>query len=66
VAAALFRAVEEAVRAAGRWLIVIWTSSQPAYQPARDFYLRQGCELIAQVADFYDRGDDLCLFVRRL
>ena len=66
VAAALFRAVEEAVRAAGRWLIVIWTSSQPAYAPARAFYQRQGCELSLQLADFYDHGDDLCVFTRRL
>lgn len=66
VAAALFRAVEDAVRAASRWLIVIWTSSQPAYQSARAFYARMGCELSLQLADFYDRGDDLCVFTRRL
>jgi GNAT superfamily N-acetyltransferase len=66
VAAALFRAVEDAVRAAGRWLIMIWTSSSPAYEPARRFYLRQGCTLAMQVTDFYDRGDDLCAFVRYL
>jgi len=66
VAAALFHAVEAAVRAAGRWLIMIWTSSSPAYAPARRFYLRQGCTLAMQVTDFYDRGDDLCAYVRRL
>ncbi len=66
VAAALFLAVEDAVRAAGRWLIMIWTSSSPAYEPARRFYLRQGCTLALQLTDFYDRGDDLCAFVRRL
>jgi GNAT superfamily N-acetyltransferase len=66
VAAGLFRAVEDAVRAAGRWLIVIWTSSQPAYEPARKFYQRMGCELSLQLADFYDRGDDLMVYVRRV
>jgi GNAT superfamily N-acetyltransferase len=66
VAAELFRAVEEAARAAGRWLIVIWTSSRPDYEPARRFYLRMGCALAAQLADFYDRGEDLCVFVKRL
>ncbi len=66
VAAGLFRAVEAAARAAGRWLIVIWTSSRPNYQAARDFYLRMGCELTLQLTDFYDRGDDLVVFVRRL
>jgi GNAT superfamily N-acetyltransferase len=66
VAAGLFRAVEAAVRAAGRWLIVIWTSSRPEYEAARRFYQRMGCELASQIADFYDRGDDLVVFVRRL
>jgi GNAT superfamily N-acetyltransferase len=66
VAAALFRAVEDAARAMGRWLVVIWTSSRPEYQPARDFYQRVGCERVAQLADFYDHGEDLCVFTRRL
>jgi GNAT superfamily N-acetyltransferase len=62
VGAALFQAVIDAVRAAGRWLIMIWTSSVPAYEPARRFYLRQGCQLSMQLKDFYDRGDDLCVY----
>jgi len=66
VAAGLFRAVEAAVRASGRWLIVIWTSSKPSYAAARHFYLRMGCEQSLQLTDFYDRGDDLVVFVRRL
>jgi GNAT superfamily N-acetyltransferase len=66
VAARLFRAVEAAARAAGRWLIVIWTSSRPEYEAARTFYQRMGCDLACQLADFYDRGDDLVVFVRRL
>ena len=66
VAAGLFRAVEAAARAAGRWLIVIWTSSRPNYEAARNFYQRMGCELTLQLTDFYDRGDDLVVFVRRL
>ena len=66
VAAALFHAIEAAVRAAGRWLLVIWTSSRPEYAAARGFYQRVGCELSLQLTDFYDRGDDLVVFVRRL
>ncbi len=62
----LFRAVEAAARAAGRWLILIWTSSRPDYAPARRFYQRMGCEVASQIADFYDRGDDLVTYVRRL
>lgn len=66
VAAALFAAVEAAVRAAGRWLIVIWTSSRATYAPARAFYLRMGCLEGARLRDFYDRGDDLIVFSRYL
>lgn len=66
VGAALFRAVAEAARAAGRWLLVIWTSSRPQYQAAREFYRRMGCDLVAQLPEFYDRGDDLCVFTLRL
>ncbi len=66
VATALFRAVEAAARAADRWLIVIWTSSRPDYEPARNFYLRVGCTLTTRITDFYDRGEDLCVFVKRL
>jgi GNAT superfamily N-acetyltransferase len=66
VAAALFRAVEAAAASLGRWLIVIWTSSRDEYAPARNFYLRMGCALQTQITDFYDRGEDLCVFVRRI
>jgi GNAT superfamily N-acetyltransferase len=66
VARALFDAVVGAARAAGRWLMVIWTSDRPQYQAARKFYQRMGCDLTAQLADFYDRGEALCIFTLRL
>jgi GNAT superfamily N-acetyltransferase len=66
VAQALFQALEIAARAIDRWLIIIWTSSRPGYEPARRFYQRMGCSLAAQIPDFYDRGDDLCVYTRRL
>lgn len=66
VAGQLFQAVEEAARNIGRWLMVIWTSSKPEYAPARRFYAKMGCELATQIRDFYDRDDDLCVFIRRL
>ncbi len=66
VAAALFRAVEAAAHALGRWMIVIWTSNRPDYEPARQFYQRMGCKLALQIEEFYDRGEDLCVFIRRL
>jgi len=66
VAAALFQAVEMAVRAQGRRLIVIWTSSRPGYEPARRFYLRMGCTLAVHIPEFYDRDDGLCVYTRYL
>ncbi len=66
VAAALFKAVEAEVKAHGRWLIVIWTSSRAEYAPARAFYLRMGCALQTQITDFYARGEDLVVFVKRI
>ncbi len=66
VAAELFEAVRREVEAVGRWLIVIWTSSRDEYGPARRFYLRMGCALQTQIADFYARGEDLCVYVKRI
>jgi len=66
IASALFRDVEEKARQAGRWQLVIWTSSKPEYAQARQFYLKMGCSLAVQIGDFYDRGDDLCVYIHRL
>jgi GNAT superfamily N-acetyltransferase len=66
VARALFQAVESAVRAIGRWQIMIWTSSKPEYLPAQRFYTQMHCRLVAQIPDYYAIGDDLCIYVLRL
>ena len=66
VAKSLFQAVVEAVRAQGRWLIMIWTSGRPEYEPARQFYQRIGCTLAARIPDFYERGDDLYIYTHQL
>lgn len=66
VARTLFQAVEAAVRAIGRWQIVIWTSSKAEYLPAQRFYSQMQCTLVAQIADYYAVADDLCIYVRRL
>jgi GNAT superfamily N-acetyltransferase len=65
VGAALFRAAVEAAQAIGRWLMVIWTSSRPEYQAARKFYQRMGCKMALQLPDFYEHGEDLCVFTLR-
>jgi GNAT superfamily N-acetyltransferase len=66
IAGELFKAVEKNARQAGRWQLVIWTSSKAEYAQARQFYLKMGCSLAVQITDFYDRGDDLCVYTRRL
>jgi len=42
------------------------TSSRELYVPTRQFYLRNGYTLKAQFEDYYDKGDDLCYFVKKL
>lgn len=66
VGRALLRAVEAAVKAEHGRLIVIATSSRPAYEPAREFYVRTGCTLDGIVRDYYEPGDDLYLYSRRV
>lgn len=56
-----------------RWLadrkarmIVVETSSTDAYTAARNFYRKEGFEMVATVRDFYRTGDDKMIFVKRL
>jgi hypothetical protein len=42
----------------GGRLAVIETSSRPAYERTRKFYLKHGYAVQARVADFYAPGDD--------
>lgn len=66
VGRALFRRLEEIVRAEGGRMISIVTSGTPSYQPAREFYLRVGCTLDGVVRDYYRPGDDMHIYSRRL
>ena len=66
VGRALLRQVEADIRPAGGRLIIIATSSSPAYQPARAFYQRTGCTLDGVVRDYYKPGDDLVMYSRRV
>jgi GNAT superfamily N-acetyltransferase len=66
VGPALFEHVVEQIRARRGRLMMIWTSSTPAYARARAFYLRMGCSLEVQIKEFYRPGDDLCIFSYRV
>ena len=62
----LLRHVEDQVRAARGRLLVIETSSQPAYDLTRRFYLKQGYAQEAAIRDFYADGDSIVYFTKRL
>lgn len=42
------------------------TSSRDLYLPTRQFYLKNGYTLKAQFEDYYDKGDDLVYFVKKV
>jgi GNAT superfamily N-acetyltransferase len=66
VGSRLLRHVEDDVRAARGRLLVIETSSLPAYELTRRFYLKQGYDLAAVLQDFYADGDSIVFFTKRL
>ncbi len=66
IGSALTKAAEDAIREALGRLILIETSSSPAYDNTRRFYLGQGYKLTARIPDFYAPGDDLHIMQKRL
>lgn len=54
-------------RVAGRArLIVIETAGKADYEGTRVFYERRGYRIGSTVADYYDEGDDLVVYVKRV
>ena len=66
VGRSLLTASEEAVRSLGGRMLIAETSGTPHYEPTRKFYLGMGYTAEATIKDFYSRGDDLAIFVKRL
>lgn len=62
----LLKAAERRIKRAGGKLIIVETSSKPEYEKARTLYRFQGYQLICQIADFYEAGDDKLVFAKRL
>lgn len=50
----------------GGRLVMVETSSQPAYAGPRAFYERMGYRQEARIAGYYRPGDDLCTYVKSL
>jgi len=66
VGKALSEVAETAIMQAHGRLIFIETSSTPAYENTRHFYLIRGYEVIARIPDFYAPGDDKLILQKKL
>ncbi len=66
VGRALMQRVEDNIRARGGRLVVLETSGLPEYAAARRLYDSHGYRREAVIADFYDVGDDLYLYSKKL
>ncbi len=62
----LLEAAESAIRSMGGTRVYIETSSRDLYAPTRAFYLAQGYEEAALLADFYAPGDHKFIYVKVL
>jgi ribosomal protein S18 acetylase RimI-like enzyme len=58
--------VEEEVKRRGGRLLVIETSSKESYGTTREFYIKIGCTLAAQLPDYYDEGDDKLIYLKKI
>ena len=62
----LLKETEDAIRKMGGTAVYAETSSREQYLPTRKFYENNGYDLKARFEDYYDRGDDLVYYVKRL
>ncbi len=62
----LMRATESEVRKRGGRLILVETSGTEAYAATRAFYEAIGYSCEAVIRDFYQVGDDLVIYAKRL
>jgi len=62
----LMESAEKEIRRTGGRLVIIETSSTPAYEKTRHFYAHHGYETIARLPDFYAPGDDKLVLQKRL
>lgn len=66
IGVALLELAEKKMRKAEGRLALIETSSLPAYERARQFYIRYGYETIGGIPDFYAPGDDKLILQKHL
>ena len=58
-------AEREIIKAKGR-LVIIETSSTPAYETTRRFHIGHGYEIVARISDFYAPGDNKLILLKPL
>jgi len=63
---ALLEAAETWMAREGRTRVYLETSTRPQYVPTREFYLRCGYEVAAELPDFYAPGDGKAIFLKVL
>jgi len=63
---ALLRETEKAIQKAGGIGIYVETSSKGQYDPTRAFYENNDYILKARFEDFYDRGDDKVVYIKKV
>jgi len=66
IAQQLDRFAEKFVREHNGYLLIAETSGQQSYDRTRAFYVKQGYQLLSQIADYYKPGDDLIVFGKRV
>ena len=62
----LDRHAEDLVRSLGGRLIIAETSSRPAYDLTRQFYIRRGYKELSRIRAYYRPDDDLVVFGKYL
>lgn len=66
VGKALLTRVESDVQESGGLRVYIDTASREQYKPTREFYKSRGYSKAAHFPDFYSKGDDKVVFVKKL
>lgn len=60
----LLQEVERRLRQREARMLVVETSSRPAYEPTRQFYERRGYSCAARLADYYAPGDSRVIYTK--
>lgn len=58
-------AVDDIAQLSGK-NIWIETSSRALYEPTRMFYLKTGCDLIAELPNYYGQNDNKAIFLKKI